>query len=73
MTGQSNNFWGENKTKNDMIKILAGNLSVNFNRLQSTDFSLQCAQNDIIANSEASMLSEESGHKSISSIPKEPY
>ena len=56
-----------------MIKILAGNFSVNFNRPQSTDFFLQCAQNDIIASSETSMLSEESGHKSISSIPKEPY
>ena len=56
-----------------MIKILAGNFPVNFNRPQSTDFSLQCAQNDIIASSETSMLSEESGHKSISSIPKEPY
>ena len=60
----------ENKTKND-IKILAGNFSVNVNKPQNTDFSLQSPQNDL-ANSETSMFSEESRHKSISSIPKEP-
>ena len=61
----------ENKTKNDMIKILAGNFSVNVNKLQSTNFSLQRPQNDL-TNSQTSMLSEESRRKSISSIPKEP-
>ena len=59
----------ENKT--DIIKILAGNFSVNVNKPQSTNFSLQRPQNDI-ANSETSIFSEESRHKSISSIPKEP-
>ena len=54
-----------------MIKILAGNFSVNVNKLQSTNFSLQRPQNDL-TNSETSMLSEESRRKSISSIPKEP-
>ena len=61
----------ENKTKNDIIKILAGNFSVNVNKPQNPDFSLQHPQNDL-ANSETSMFSEESRHKSISSIPKEP-
>ena len=61
----------ENKTKNDVIKILAGNFSVNVNKPQNTDFSLQRPQNDL-ANSETSMFPEESRHKSISSIPKEP-
>ena len=60
----------ENKTKIDIIKILVGNFSVNVNKPQSTDFSLQRPQNDI-ANSQTSMFSEESRHKSISSIPKE--
>ena len=60
----------ENKTKNDIIKILAGNFSVNVNKPQNTDFLLQRPQNDL-ANSETSMFSEESKHKSISSIPKE--
>ena len=50
---------------------MAGNVSVNVNKPQSIDFSLQRPQNDI-ANSETSMFSEESRHKSISSIPKEP-
>ena len=62
----------ENKTKSDIIKILAGNFSVNINKPQSTDLSLQCPQNDIITNSETSMFYGESGHKSISSTPKEP-
>ena len=31
----------ENKTKNDIINILAGNFSVNVNKHQRTDFSLQ--------------------------------
>ena len=61
----------ENKTKNDIIKILAGNLSINVNKPQSTDFSLQRPQNDI-ANSETSIFSEESRHKSISPIPNKP-
>ena len=61
----------ENKTKNDIIKILAGNISANVNKPQSTDFSLQRPQNDI-ANSETSMFSEESRHKSSFSIPREP-
>ena len=47
-----------------------GNFSVNVNKPQSTDFSLQRSQNDI-ANGETSMFSQESRHKSISSIPKE--
>ena len=46
-----------------------GTFSVNVNKPQSTDFSLQRPQNDI-ANSETSMFSEESRHKSTSSIPK---
>ena len=41
----------ESITKNDIIKILAGNFSVIVNKPQSTDFSLQRPQNDI-ANSE---------------------
>ena len=45
----------ENKTKNDIIKILAGNISVNVNKHQSTDFSLQPPQNDM-ANSETSIF-----------------
>ena len=49
---------------------MAGNFSVNANKPQSTDFFLQRPQNDI-ANSETSIFSEESRHKSISSIPKE--
>ena len=61
----------ENKTKNDIIKILAGNISANVNKPQSTDFSLKRPQNDI-ANSETSMFSEESRHKSSFSIPREP-
>ena len=62
----------ENKIKNDVIKILAGNFSINVNKPQSTDFSLQRPQNDI-AYCETSMFSEESSrYKSISSIPKEP-
>ena len=59
----------ENKTKNDIMKVLAENVSVNVNKPQSTDFSLQRPQNDI-ANSETSMFSEESRDKSISAIPK---
>ena len=50
----------ENKTKNDIMKVLAENVSVNVNKPQSTDFSLKRPQNDI-ANSE-----------SILAIPKEP-
>ena len=50
---------------------MVGNFSVNVNKPQSTDFPLQRPQNDI-ANSETSIFSEESRHKSISSIPKEP-
>ena len=62
----------ENEIKNDVIKILAGNFSINVSKPQSTDFSLQRPQNDI-ANCETSMFSEESSrYKSISSIPKEP-
>ena len=49
----------ENKTKNYVIKILVGNVSVNVNKPQNTDFSLQRPQNDL-ANSETSMFSEES-------------
>ena len=60
-----------NKTKDDIIKILAWNFSANVNKQQSTDFSLQRSQNDI-ANSETSIFFEESRHKSISSIPNEP-
>ena len=52
----------ENKTKNDIIKILAGNFSVNVSKPQNTDFSLQRPQKDL-ANSETSMFSEESRHK----------
>ena len=48
----------ENKTKNDIIKILAGNFSVNVNKPQSTDFSLQWPQN-AITNSATSIFSEE--------------
>ena len=47
----------ENKTKNGIIKILAGNFSVNVNKPQSTDFSLQCTQNDL-TNCETSMFSD---------------
>ena len=61
----------ENKTKNDIIKVLAGNFSVNINKPQSTDFSLQRPQNDK-ANSETSIFSEELRHKLISSIPNKP-
>ena len=61
----------ENKTKNDIFKIIAGNFSVNVNKPQNTNFSLQLPQNDI-ANSETSISSVESRHKSILSIPKEP-
>ena len=61
----------EHKTKNDIIKILARNFSVNVNKPQSTDFSLRRPQSDL-RSSETSMFSEESRHKSISSIPKEP-
>ena len=61
----------ESKTKNDIIKILAGNFSVIVNKPHSTDFSLQRPQNDI-ANSETRIFSKESRHKSISSVPKEP-
>ena len=61
----------ESKTKNDIITILAGNFSVNVNKPQNTDFSLQRPQNDR-TNSETSTFSEESRHQSISSIPKEP-
>ena len=60
-----------NKTKDDIIKTLAWNFSANVNKPQSTDFSLQRSQNDI-ANSETSIFFEESRHKSISSISKEP-
>ena len=49
---------------------MPGNFSVNVNKSQNTDFSLQRTQNDL-ANSETSMFSEESRYKSISSIPKE--
>ena len=38
----------ENKTKNDIIKILVGNFSVNVNKPQNTDFSLQRPQNDLV-------------------------
>ena len=62
----------ENKTKNNIITTLAGNFSSNVNKLQSTDFSLKCPQNDIIANSEISMFSGEPAHQSTSSIAKEP-
>ena len=48
-----------------------GNVSVNLNKSQSTDFSLQGPQNDK-ANNETSMFSEEPRQKSIPSIPKEP-
>ena len=61
----------ENKTKNDIFKVLAGNVSVNLNKSQSTDFSLQGPENDK-ANNETSMFSEEPRQKSIASIPKEP-
>ena len=61
----------ESKTKNDIITILAGNFSVNVNKPQNTDFSLQRPQNDR-TNSETSTFPEESRHQSISSIPKEP-
>ena len=54
----------EDKTKNDIIKILAGNFSANVNKLQSTDFSLQSPQNDIITNSETSIFSGEPAYKS---------
>ena len=54
----------ENKTKNDIIKILEGNFSVNVNKPQSTNFSLQRPQNDI-ANSETSIFSEESSNRAI--------
>ena len=49
---------------------MPGNFSVNVNKPQNTDFSLQRTQNDL-ANSETSMFSEKSRYKSISSIPKE--
>ena len=62
----------ENKTKNDIIKILAGNFSANVNKLQSTDFSVQRTQNDIIAISETSVFSGEPAHKSVLSIAKKP-
>ena len=52
------NLLEENKTKNDIIKILGGNFSVNVNKPQSTDFSLQRPQNDL-TNSETSMFSED--------------
>ena len=55
----------ENKTKNDIIKILAGNFSVNVNKPQNTNFSLQRPQTDL-ANSETSMFSEESHFQSLS-------
>ena len=61
----------KNKTKTDIIKILAGNFSVNVNKPQGKDFSLQRPQNDL-ANGETSIFSEESRHKSIPSIPKGP-
>ena len=51
----------ENKTKNNITKISAGNFSVNVNKPQSTDFSLQRPQNDL-TNSEISKFSEESRH-----------
>ena len=44
-------FLEKNETKNGIIKILAGSFSVNVNKSQSTDFSVQRRQNDI-ANSE---------------------
>ena len=62
----------ENKTKNAIIKILAGNFSVNVNKPQSTDFSLQLSENYMVVNSETLKFSEESVQKLISSIPKEP-
>ena len=50
---------------------MAGKFPVNVNKSPRTDFSLERPQNDIIANTETSMFSGESGHhKSISSIPK---
>ena len=62
----------ENKTKYAIIKILAGNFSVNVNKPQSTDFSLQLSENYMVVNSETLKFSEESVQKLISSIPKEP-
>ena len=62
----------ENKTKNAIIKILAGNFSVNVNKPQSTDFCLQLSENYMVVNSETLKFSEESVQKLISSIPKEP-
>ena len=62
----------ENKTKNAIIKILAGNFSVNVNKPQDTDFSLQLSENYMVVNSETLKFSEESVQKLISSIPKEP-
>ena len=62
----------ENKTKNDIMKVLAENVSVNVNKPQSTGFSLQRPQNDI-ANSETSMFSEESRDKINFSNPKRTY
>ena len=56
---------------NDIIKILAGNVSTNVNKPQNTDFSLQRPQNDL-ANSETSVFSAESRRKSISSISTQP-
>ena len=50
---------------------MTGNVSVNLNKSQSTDFSLQGHRNDK-ANSESLIFSEESRQKSIPSIPKEP-
>ena len=50
---------------------MIGNVSVNLNKSQSTDFSLQGPRNDK-ANSETLIFSEESRQKSIPSIPKEP-
>ena len=61
----------ENKTKNDVIKNLAGSLPVNANKLQSKDFPLQRPQNDI-ANGKTSLYSEESRQNSMFSTPKEP-
>ena len=54
-----------------LLRFWSGNFSVNVKKPQSTDFSSQRPQNDI-TNSETSIFGEESRHKSISSILKEP-
>ena len=61
----------ENKTKNNIIKILAGNFSVNVNKPEVQISLYNDLKNDI-ANSETSISSEESRHKTVSSIAKEP-